>query len=128
MNRFLKIADYVFHPLCIPTFGVLLYFLVTPRFVPQQLMFIKLLVVFILTFLIPIVFYFILKNISLVSSIHLKTVKERKAPLVILLGLLLLLIRVVFDAYTYSALYYFFLATMISVLASIILVYLNYKS
>lgn len=128
MDRFLKLAYYLFHPLCIPTYGVLLYFLITPRFVPQEVMIAKVLVVFILTFLIPVVFYFILKNISLVSSIHLKTVKERKAPLVILFGILFLMIQWIFDAYDYPALYYFFLAMMISVLSAIILVYFNYKT
>ena len=83
MNVFLKIAAYLFHPLWIPTLGVGLYYRVTPRHIIPELMYSKLLVVFILTFLVPLLLFFLLKTLKVIKSIHLSEVKERRVPLMI---------------------------------------------
>jgi len=128
MHFFLKIAAWLFHPLLIGVYGILLYFSVTPRFVQSEIVYGKLLVVFMLTFLIPILFYFILRNLNWVQSVELHSVKERNAPLVILAILLLLLLRVVFDFYSYPELYYFFLGMLFTVLSAWMLVLLKFKA
>lgn len=128
MHFFLKIAAWLFHPLFIGIYGVLLYFSVTPRFVQPEIVYGKLLVVFILTFLIPILFFFILRNLNWVQSIELHSVNERKAPLMILAVLLLLMLRVVFDFYSYPELYYYFLGMLFTVVTAWILVLFKFKA
>jgi membrane-associated HD superfamily phosphohydrolase len=128
MHFFLKIAAWLFHPLFIGIYGVLLYFSVTPRFVQPEIVYGKLLVVFILTFLIPILFFFILRNLNWVQSIELHSVNERKAPLMILAVLLLLMLRVVFDFYSYPELYYYFLGMLFTVITAWILVLFKFKA
>lgn len=127
MNVFLKIAAYLFHPLWMSTFGVLLYYSVTPRFMPEEIMYGKLAIVFILTFLIPVIFFFILKNMNVVQSINLETVQERKVPLMLQLGLFLLLTQIVFDIYNYPELYYYFMAMLISVFTAFTLSLFRFK-
>ena len=108
MNIFLRSAAYIFHPLLMPLFGSALYFIFTPRFVDPSLLRAKLVAVAIITFLIPMVFYFLLKNLRIVYSIHLSDVRERKAPLMIQCLLLLLIVKLVFNPYDNPELYYFF--------------------
>lgn len=127
MNIFFKIAAYLFHPLWIPTYGVALYYFVTPRYVLPEMIQSKLLVVFILTFLIPMVFFFLLKNLGLVKSIHLNEVKERKLPLMIQCLILVVLVKIVFVSTNYPELYFFFVGMLCSAVTAFILVILKFK-
>tara|TARA_R110000850_G_scaffold277058_1_gene421931 strand:- start:175548 stop:176153 length:606 start_codon:yes stop_codon:yes gene_type:complete len=127
MNVFLKIAAYLFHPLWIPTLGVGLYYRVTPRHIIPELMYSKLLVVFILTFLVPLLLFFLLKTLKVIKSIHLSEVKERRVPLMIQCFLFVVLIKLVFEYYHYPELYYFFVGALVSAITAFILVLFKFK-
>ena len=99
MNYFLRIGAYLLHPMLMPLLGAFLYYIVTPRFLEPQLIRAKLFAIVIVTILIPIITFFLLKNLRLVESIHLKNVAERKLPLMIQCVLLLLIVRIVYDPY-----------------------------
>ena len=108
MRLFLKAASYIFHPLLMPLLGTILYFIVTPRYVEPEMLRAKLLAIAIITIFIPIVIFFLLKNIRVVETIYLHDVKERKFPLMIQCILFLLIIKMVFDPYDDREMYYFF--------------------
>jgi hypothetical protein len=110
-----------------PLLGCVLYFSNTPRFVEPQIMQARLLAVAIITLFIPLITFFSLKNLNLVSSIHLREVQERKYPLMIQCLLVLLLIKMVFDPYESPELYYFFVGILFAAVAALILVFLNFK-
>ena len=100
--------SYLFHPLLIPMAGTLSYFLVTPKYSPLEEQGGNLLPIFILTVIIPLISYAILRNLGLASSVFLAPVKERLYPLIISLGLLLIvLFRVIPNNYTVELYYYF---------------------
>ena len=69
MRYFLNGVSYVFHPLFIPIGGTLSYFVVTPRINSLAMQSGNILPIFILTIIIPIILFLILKNLGLVSSI-----------------------------------------------------------
>jgi hypothetical protein len=127
MNIFLRIGAYLFHPLLMPLLGTFLYFIITPRYVEAELLFAKLMAVCIITLLIPLVTYFLLKNLHVVSSIQLEDVKERKVPLMLQCVLLLLIIKMVFDPYENPELYYFFVAVLFSAITALLLVFFKIK-
>jgi hypothetical protein len=127
MNFFLRLAAYLFHPLLIPLLGVALYYGITPRFMEPEIMQTRILAVTIITFFIPIVTFFLLKNIGIVSTIHLKTVEERKLPLMIQCLLLLLIIKMVFDPYDSPELYFFFVGVLFSIISALIMVFFKFK-
>ncbi|MBT8262143.1 MAG: hypothetical protein KJO05_04925 [Bacteroidia bacterium] len=127
MNIFLRIGAYIFHPLLMPLLGTFFYFIITPRYVERDLLFAKLMAVCIITFLIPLVTYFLLKNLHVVSSIQLDDVKERKVPLMLQCLLLLLVIKMVFDPYDSPELYYFFVAILFSAITALLLVFFKQK-
>jgi hypothetical protein len=127
MKIFLKIASYIFHPLLMPLLGAVLYFIVTPRFLEPELVRAKLFSIAIITIFIPIVVFFLLKNLGVVESIYLRTVKERKYPLMIQCILLLLIIKMVFDSYENPEMYYFFVGILFSAFSALIMVFFKVK-
>lgn len=127
MKLFFKIAAWLFHPLLMPLLGVLLYFYVTPRFIIPELVYSKLIVVFILTFLIPVLLIFLLKNTRIINSVHLNEVMERRYPLMVQCLLFVLIIRVVFNPNQYPELYFFFVAILISTITAFMLVLFKFK-
>lgn len=127
MRTLIRSASYIFHPLWMPFVGSLFYFLVSPRFFPFPLIKAKLLAIAITTLFIPIVFYFLLKNLGMAQDLFLRNVKERRWPLFfyfLLLGLNLYQILNVFD---YPALYFFFVGSIFSVIAAFILSCFNVR-
>ncbi len=127
MNYFLRIASYLFHPLLMPLLGALLYFRFTPRFIEPSIVQAKLFAIIIITILIPLITYFLLKNLRIVDSIYLNKVSERKYPLMIQSLLILLIIKMVFSAYESPEMYFFFSGVLFSTIAAIILVLFKFK-
>ncbi len=127
MKSLLKSASYLFHPLLMPFFGAVLYYSVTPRYIEPQIKTAILSALIIITFLIPIVVFFLLRNLGVVRGIHLDAVHERKLPLMIQCVLLLLVIKTVFTSYSNPELYYFFVGILFTTLSALVLVLLKFK-
>lgn len=127
MKLFLKSASYIFHPLLMPLLGVVLYYGVTPRYIDPTIVRSELFALFIITVLVPIVVFFLLKNLRLVETIYLKEAKERKFPLMIQCILLLLIIKMVFDVYDDPELYYFIVGILFSAFSALIMVFFRVK-
>ena len=127
MNYFLQSASFIFHPLLMPLISVGLYFKLTPKFIEPEIIIIKTYAIIIITILIPLISFFLLKNSGLVKSINLKEVKERKYPLMIQIILIFIIITRVFTKYHHPELYYFFIAVAVSSLVALILVIVNFK-
>ena len=127
MNYFLRSAAYIFHPLLMPLIGARLYFGLTPRFIEPQVINAKTCAIFIITILIPLIFFFLLKNLGLVKSINLKEVQERKFPLMIQTLLVLVIIKMVFSSYQSPEMYYFFVGVLFTTISALVLVFFNFK-
>ena len=127
MRLFLKAASYIFHPLLMPLLGTILYYIVTPRYVEPEMLRAKLLAIAIITIFIPIVVFFLLKNIRVVETIYLHDVKERKFPLMIQCILFLLIIKMVFDPYDDREMYYFFVGLLFSAFSALVMVFFRLK-
>jgi membrane-associated HD superfamily phosphohydrolase len=127
MRAFLQIVSYLLHPLYIPFAGTLAYFLITPKYSPLEVQSGNILPIFILTVIIPIIFYLILRNLSVISTVQLPDLKERKYPLYISLALLLMVvIRVIPNNFTIE-LHYYFLGLIAATFSALILLFLNFK-
>jgi len=127
MNFFLRSASYLFHPLLIPIIGTFIFYQITPRFFEPEIKSAKLYAILIITILIPLISFYLLKNLGIVESIHLKKVKERKFPLMIQVLLLLLVIKMVFSSYQTPELYYFFTGILFSTITALLLVIFKFK-
>ncbi len=127
MNILLKLASYLFHPIWMPFAGSLFYFLFTPRFFPEEIIKAKLLAISIITIVMPIVFYFLLKNLGRAENIFLTEVSERKWPLFFFILLSLMVLNQVLNIYNYPALFYYFSGILISTVIAYIFTWFNIK-
>ena len=127
MNYFLRSAAYIFHPLLMPLIGARLYFGLTPRFIEPQVINAKTYAIIIITILIPLIFFFLLKNLGLVKSINLKEVQERKFPLMIQTLLVLVIIKMVFSSYQSPEMCYFFVGVLFTTISALVLIFFNFK-
>ena len=127
MNFVLRVVSYVFHPLWMPFLGTLLYFLITPRFFPQEIVRSKIMAIAIMTLFIPIVFYFLLKTLGQARSYFLEEVEERRWPLLFYAAINLVVIEFVVDVFDYPELYYYFLGIFFSSIGALVLVLFRIK-
>ncbi len=128
MKLFQKVISYIFHPIFIPIAGTFAYFLITPKYSPIELQSGNILPIFILTVIIPIITFLILRNIGYVNSIQLPTIKERKYPLYINLALLFMVVYKVIPNNYIVELYFYFVGLIAATLATLILLLFKIKS
>ena len=124
----LKAISFVFHPLIMPLLGVLFYFHKTPRFIPEPLQNAKIFSIVILTIILPILLFFLLKTINKVETIYLKSTKERLIPLLINCIIITLILIRVLNPNEIIELYYFFLGILCSTLACFIMAIFKVKA
>lgn len=128
MKILLRSASYLFHPIWMPFAGTLIYFFVTPRFFPLEIIQAKLLAIAIMTIFIPIVYFFMLKTLGKVQDHFMKEVRERKWPLLFYAGLNFIILKYVLNTFDYPALYYFFFGIMISTFIGLLMLFTNIKA
>ena len=128
MDRILKSISFIFHPVIFPLLGVIFYFSKSPRYIPLQIIQAKLVSLFILTILLPILLYFLLKTLGKVNSIFLETTKERIFPLMVNGIVTFLVLNRIFTATQIIELYYFFVGILVSTLACLFLAIMKFKA
>lgn len=128
MRIFLTIISYLFHPIFIPVGGTVAYFLITPKHTPLELQAGNVLPIFILTVIIPIVTYLILKNIGVVSSMDMPTASERKYPVIIHIVLLLMILNKVLPNNYITELYFYFVGLVGASFTCLVLLFLKVKT
>lgn len=89
--RIYKIISTILHPIVIPTIGVMLYFLLIPNnfYSNQKLTILSL--VFVITYLIPLLILILFKRLKLIKSYQTESIKERKLPVALMIVLFYLL-------------------------------------
>lgn len=128
MGKILKYASYIFHPLFMPFFGVAIYYCYTSKFYELGYVQNRLLQLFILTVIIPLLLFRVLKKLNLVSSIMAESVNERKLPYLIGTLLNLYIAQFVFKSSSEPELHYFFAGITYTSIALLILSLIKYKA
>ncbi|RKE99037.1 hypothetical protein [Ichthyenterobacterium magnum] len=128
LNHILKSISYIFHPLIMPLLGVIFYFSKTPRFIPLPVIKAKLISVSILTIILPILLFYLLKTLHKVESIHLENAKERIIPLFLNSIIIVLVFSRVLTQNEIPELYFFFIGILISTLTCLALAYAKFKA
>ena len=86
-----KLISTILHPVVTPTIGILLFFIINNFKLNKNQQLLILSIVFIATYVIPILLLVILKSLGLIKSFKVKTIKERKIPLIFMTALFILL-------------------------------------
>lgn len=108
--------------------AVIFYFSKSPRYLPFEVISAKVISLFILTILLPILSYFLLKTLGRTQTIYLKTTKERVIPLAINAVIILLILKRVLPNNQIPELYFFFIGTLISTITCLALAFAKFKA
>jgi hypothetical protein len=111
-----------------PLLGVVFYFSKTPRFIPESIMKAKVFSIAILTIVLPILLFYLLRTINKVDTFHLETVKERRIPLLINGIIIVLILTRVLPQDEIPELYFFFIGILISTITCFTLAYAKFKT
>ncbi len=128
MDRLLKSVSIIFHPLFMPIIGTLFYFWKSPRYFPNQIIYAKLVSLSILTLILPLLIYFLLKTLGKVKSVNLNSTTERILPLGFYSMVIFIILQRVVTLSQLPELYYFFLGIFISNFSCLILAILKFKA
>ncbi|MEE9348998.1 MAG: hypothetical protein V3U80_03055 [Flavobacteriaceae bacterium] len=122
------IISYLFHPVLFSTVGTLLFFSIQPKYLPKAFEHKIITVVFLSTYVIPVIFLFLLKKKKSIESYHLKTINERKFPIVFFFIITLLLGFRLLQLHVIDLLAYSFLAGALSLSIIFALLFLKIKT
>jgi len=128
MDKLLKSISYVFHPLIMPLLGVLFYFSKSPRYIPVEIIQAKVVSLFILTVILPVLLYLLLKTVGVVNTINLQTTKERIYPLILNGIVILIVLQRILTPTQAIELYFFFVGILISNMACLLLAIMKFKA
>ncbi len=128
MKKILPFFSYLFHPIFIPVFGTLFYVLFDSQFLTKGQYLLLFLQVIIITFLLPIAFFYLLRTFGKIDSIMLSDISQRRIPLLLQIMLFFVLIEKSITVERFPALYFFFLGGLLSVLLAFGLLFLKVKA
>ena len=120
MKRVLSVFSYVFHPLFIPLFALLFYLYAADNYLVPAEKLLMIIQVVIITVLIPIAFFFLLRSMGKIESVMAKKLKERQAPLIMQAILIIVIVRQGFMAERLPDLHFFFLAVLLSTILALV--------
>lgn len=127
MDRILKSASLIFHPLWMPFLGGLFYFMARPHhYFPASIIEAKLLAIAILNIVIPILFMVLIRRLNWIKSFSCHTLKERRLPL-LCYALVLSVTCFILD-HGASELFYFFLGLALSITLSLLFTFIMVKA
>ena len=89
--KFYKFISYIFHPVLIPIVCTLLYFIIIPNHIPRKFAYWVLIIVFVTTYIFPLLLLYFLKKVNLIKNYQLTSINERKFPIFFFTSLTLVL-------------------------------------
>ena len=87
LKKFLPFFSYVFHPIFIPILGTFFYVLISDTYFSSTQYIILFSQIFIVTFLLPIAFFYLLRTFGKVDGIMLSDISQRRIPLILQMAL-----------------------------------------
>ncbi len=128
MKKILPLFSYIFHPILIPVYATLFFLFSNHSYFFNSEKYLVLLHVSIITLLIPLIFFFILRATGKIGSIMAPLLSERKIPLVIQTFLIILLVRKSITIERYPELHFFLLGALFSTLIALLLLFVKTKA
>jgi hypothetical protein len=91
VKKIYKIISVALHPIVVPTLGVILYFILIPNNYASNTKLILLSLIFVSTYLIPLLILIIFKRLKLIKNYSADSIQERKLPVAMMIILFYLL-------------------------------------
>ncbi|MDN3675635.1 hypothetical protein QWY99_21620 [Flavobacterium branchiarum] len=128
MKKILPIISYLFHPLFISMYASVFYlFFKEDAFANEEKFFILFQIV-IITVLVPILFFLLLRSTGNADSIMIHETSQRRIPLVLHCFLIILLVKRSVVYMRYPELHFFFLGVLFSTIIALVLSFFKIKA
>lgn len=128
MKKILPAFSYIFHPLFISVYAILIFFFFGISFFQYAEIYLIIIQIIIITVFIPVTFYYLLLSMGKVDSIMLAETAQRRIPLMIHAVLLSILIQKSITIHVSPELYFFFLGSLISTILALLLAFVDFKA
>jgi len=125
--KFAKFISYFFHPINFSIIGALSYFLFIPKYIYKPLEHTILIVLFLGTYLFPILLLFLMRRFGLIQSYHMKTIEERKFPTLLFISISFFMGYWLYKTTVVNLLALFYFGYGVCLIGSYILLYFNRK-
>ena len=128
MKKILPFFSYLFHPIFIPLLGTVFYVLLDAHYftLPQYL--ILFLQIIIITILLPVAFFYLLRTFGKIENVMLSDISQRKIPLLLQLMLFAVLIEKSITIDRFPSLYFFLVGGLLSTIFAFMLLYAKFKA
>lgn len=127
-RKTLPFFSYLFHPIFIPVYAALLYFFLNNSYFTTPEKYFTIFQIVVITILLPILFFFLLRISGQVDSIMISEISQRKIPLVIQCFLSILLVRKSVTLDHFPEFHFFFLGGLLSTVMALVLLFVNIKA
>ena len=114
MKKILPFFSYLFHPIFVPLLGTLSYLLFEDIYFTKAQCYLLVFQILIITFFLPLSFFYLLRTFGKVDTIMLSDLNQRKIPLVMQMILTFVLISESVTIERFPELFFFFLGGLIS--------------
>lgn len=128
MKKILPFFSYLFHPIFIPLLGTIFYVGLDKHYLTLFHCVILFLQIIIVTILLPVAFFYLLRTFGKIETIMLSDISQRKIPLLLQIMLFAILIQKSITLERFPSLYFFFLGGMISTVFAFGLLYAKIKA
>jgi hypothetical protein len=128
LKKILPFFSYAFHPIFMPLLGTIFFVVLEAHYFTLAQYLILFLQIVIITFLLPIAFFYLLRTFGKIDSIMLSEINHRKIPLILHICLLSILIQKSITVDRFPSLYFFFLGGIISAIFAFLLLYAKIKA
>jgi hypothetical protein len=128
LKKILPFFSYLFHPLFIPVYAALFYFFANTTYYTNLQKLVVIFQIVMITILLPILFFFVLRASGQLSSMMVADISERKIPLVIQCFLTILLIRKSITLEHFPEFHFFFLGGLMSIIIALVLLFFKTKA
>jgi hypothetical protein len=128
LKKILPFFSYLFHPIFIPFLGTVFYVLLEAQYFTLPQYVILFLQIIIITFLLPIAFFYLLRTFGKIESVMLSDISQRKIPLLLQIMLFAVLIEKSITIDRFPSLYFFFFGGLLSTILAFLLLYVKFKA
>jgi hypothetical protein len=128
LKKILPFFSYLFHPIFIPVYAALFYFFCNDSYFTDPEKYFALFQIVIITIVLPILFFFLLRVSGQVDSIMLSDISQRRIPLVLLCFLTILLVRKSITLDHFPELHFFFLGGLLSTVLALVFLFFKTKA
>lgn len=128
MKKTLPFFSYLFHPIFIPVYSALFYFFCNESYFTNPEKYFAIFQIVIITIILPILFFFVLRTTGQVNSIMISEISQRKIPLVIQCFLTILLVRKSITIDHFPEFHFFFLGGLLSTVFALVFLFFKTKA